>query len=196
MTNQEFLESITLDGEEWRDVVGYEGRYLVSSHGRVVGTPINRKTPKIILQRSNECYRYLSVVLWGNDKKYHSHFVHRLVADAFIPNPNNKLYVDHIDTDASNNKASNLAWATQHENLSNPLTRSRRVGSKHNITPPNRRKIVQLKNGCVVKVYEYISAASKDGFSESCIIRCCQGLLKHYKQFQWMYLEDYEASNQ
>lgn len=196
MTNQEFLRSITQEGEEWRDVIGYEGRYMVSSFGRVVSISKRKKCPIILKQRVNERFRYPTVVLYGTDNVYYSHFVHRLVAEAFIPNPENKPYIDHLDTIASNNKASNLKWVTQTENLCNPITKSRRVGSKHIITPPNRRKIVQIKDGVVIASYDYICQAHKFGYHSSGIIRCCSGKYSEYKGFQWMYRSDYEASNQ
>lgn len=193
MTNQEFLREISQEGEEWRDVVGYEGRYMVSSFGRIFGY---KRRKSLILQRKNEYYRYLTVVLFGDDEKYHSHYVHRLVAEAFIPNLENKAYIDHIDTDVINNHVSNLRWVTQSENHLNPITRNKKIGSKHNLISPLRKKVVQLKDGELIATYDYIAQVKEKGFSNWHVSSCCSGRLRQHKGFQWMFLSDYEASNQ
>lgn len=111
--------------EEWRDVVGYEGLYQVSNFGRV--KKLARKHiytngdvhfyPERFLYRNPNGNVYTSVRLV--DKDFHSiqRGIHRLVAEAFIPNPKNKSDVNHIDGNKHNNRADNLEWATRTENM-------------------------------------------------------------------------------
>ena len=104
--------------EQWKDIPGYEGLYEISSLGNVrrADTGIAIKAYK----RSQD--PYLSVNLWRNNKARHVR-VHRLVATVFIPNPDNKPCVDHIDTNCCNNAIDNLRWCTHRENSLNILTR-------------------------------------------------------------------------
>lgn len=114
--------------EKWKDIEGYEGFYMISSHGRVkslsrvVSNALckNSKTKERILKSFVDNSGYTKIGL-GNSKgktiprKMFS--VHRLVAQAFIRNPENKPNVNHIDSDRSNNIHTNLEWCTQSENV-------------------------------------------------------------------------------
>lgn len=101
--------------EEWRDVVGYEGLYKISSKGRVKSYQGRHKQPKI-LKMSMTTTGYKKVELTKNKRKK-SLKVHRLVAEAFLPNEENKPYVNHIDSNPLNNDVMNLEWCTQKENM-------------------------------------------------------------------------------
>lgn len=96
--------------EEWRDVVGYEEKYEVSNCGNVRSF----KT-KILLNPPLTPKGYVRVSLYN--KKSKNYLVHRLVAEAFIPNPDNKPFINHIDGNKENNRISNLEWTTSSENL-------------------------------------------------------------------------------
>ena len=101
--------------EIWKDIPNYEGLYQVSNLGRVKSTPIcKHKKPRILknIPRNG----YISVILCdGKTKK--NVFVHRLVAECFVPNPENKPIVNHIDGNKSNPCSDNLEWCTQSENI-------------------------------------------------------------------------------
>lgn len=122
-----------LDGEVWKDVVGYEGLYQVSNMGRVksVKRTVSSTNPKQSWKTINERIlrsapygqplkcggkRHLGVVLYSNGK-HKTEKVHRLVAMAFIPNPNNYPIINHKDENPANNKVSNLEWCDQKYNL-------------------------------------------------------------------------------
>ena len=207
MTNQEFLESITQEGEEWRDVIGYEGLYMVSSFGRVVSlsrTVKNRYSHKNTKptelkptpRKVSDNYTFHTISLWGGNKKQTKQ-LHRVVAEAFLPNPDNKGEIDHIDADPLNNNCSNLRWSTHSENVNNPITRRRNsIAHKGKSNPAKFKPIVRIKNGELVAKYESIRHAVADGFLQSKISLCCAGKRKFHAGCQWMFLSDYEASNQ
>ncbi len=96
--------------EEWRDVVGWEGIYSVSNYGKVM----NNKTAKLRKFRK-EKLGYLSVDLWNNGYMKRLK-IHRMVAQAFLPNTFDKPQVNHIDGNKENNVCYNLEWTTAKEN--------------------------------------------------------------------------------
>lgn len=98
--------------EEWRGVKDYEGLYQISNTGKVKS--LYRNNERILI--GDIIKGYLRVELTKN-KKIKKFLVHRLVAQAFIPNPENKPYVNHIDGNKENNNVSNLEWCTQRENI-------------------------------------------------------------------------------
>ena len=106
---------------EWRDIEGYEGIYQVSNLGQVRSLNYRRMDKVKILKLIKDKENYLLTHLSNNGERK-TYKVHRLVAKTFIPNPNSKPQVDHIDTNSSNNKVFNLQWVTGKENSNNPLT--------------------------------------------------------------------------
>lgn len=208
MTNQEFIEFIRLEGEEWRDVVGYEGLYKVSSFGRVLSLEKIVKRRKVgsfrkkpqLLSLITMTIGYHSVNLVKNGK-VNVVYVHRLVAMAFLQNPNNYPQVDHLDTNRTNNHVSNLRWCTNSQNMLNPFTRINNSNSKKgmiikrgNASNQICRKVVCLKNGIFIKSFESIKEASNEGHNYNKIWFVCNGWRKHHHGYQWMYLSDYEKT--
>lgn len=120
------------EGELWKGVKGYESTYLVSNLGRVKslsrriimksrsGTLSHRDYDSRILKAHDNNKGYLFVIVGG--RKHESFYIHRLVADVFLPNPHNKPEIDHVNTNRGDNRAVNLKWVTKSENRKNPIT--------------------------------------------------------------------------
>ena len=97
--------------EVWRDIKGYEGRYQVSNLGRVKSLNYNRTGVEQVMSPRHNENGYAIVILSDFGKRDYQ-LVHRLVAQAFIPNPNNYPVVNHKDENPSNNNVDNLEWCT------------------------------------------------------------------------------------
>ena len=196
--------------EIWKDIEGYEGLYQVSNFGKV--RSLDRYNSKgcwikgCILEPTN-CKGYLQIVLFLNGKKSY-YYIHRIVAEAFLPNPDNKPEIDHINTDKTDNTVwlnedgsvnydkTNLRWVTHTENMNNPLTRkkqSTRFKGKIGHNTPASKIIAQLdKNGKLLKVWLCaMDAVRQEGYTQEHISSCCKGTLKTHKGYKWQYIDDY-----
>ena len=178
--------------EVWKDIEGYEGLYQVSNLGRVRGLDrmvFNKRGSKTIvngriLKQKTDRYGYKCVCLSKDSKSKHF-AVHRLVAQAFIPNPENKPTVNHINEIKDDNRVDNLEWMTVAEN-NQYGTRNQRMGKTQ------QRAVIQytLSNDYIAK-YESIQEASiKTNMSEAAIINICKGRQKHPKRYIWRYVND------
>ena len=102
-----FVLSNSEDGEEWKEIEWADSTYFISSIGRTIS--ISNKVPRVL--KAFMCNGYLCVSICGHDRR-----INRLVAQAFIPNPDNKPIVHHKNHNKQDNRVSNLMWATHSEN--------------------------------------------------------------------------------
>lgn len=102
--------------EIWKDIIGYEGLYQISNLGNVKSLPRKHSPKNKILKPSLNNKGYLIIKLCKN-KKHNQKKMHRLIASAFIPNPENKPQINHIDCVKTNNSIPNLEWCTAKENI-------------------------------------------------------------------------------
>ncbi len=163
--------------ETWRAVVGYEGLYEVSNQGRIRRVKIIEPTKKK--------HGYMQVSLVDRSGKRKSLRLHRIVAEAFIPNPENKPQVNHKDENPENNRAGNLEWATAEENT-NYGSRTARAAAKNGSKTP----IVQIEPETLAVVAEYpgqSAAARETGIAASCINACLRGKQRHAGGYLWEY---------
>lgn len=125
--------------EIWEDVKGYEGLYKVSKNGLIKSMPKYRFNYELILKNTLNNSGYLVVALYGHKKSGSSLRVHRIVAQAFIPNPENKKEVNHKNGIKTDNRLENLEWSTRSENALHSyktgLQKSHRIGVSGSKSP-------------------------------------------------------------
>lgn len=196
----------------WQKIDGYEDYYEVSSDGKVRsvdrsffqygnnGSYFQRTYKGRILKQEKNRDGYLKVVL-AKDGKKTLKSVHRLVAEAFIPNPENKPCIDHINGDKTFNDVSNLRWATYSENSRNPITFEKtknalkgshlcawrgHFGKEH----PMSKTVGQydLDNNFIAEYGSVSEASRKLGISRTCIGDCCNGKKNTANGFIFKYL--------
>ena len=184
------------ESEKYLPIEGFPD-YLITSQGRVISLKYGKMKE---LNQRKTYGGYMLVTLSKNGERYDK-TVHRLVAQAFIPNPENKTEVNHIDEDKTNNQVSNLEWMTHKQNL-NHGSRNERAGKAISKTNgdgrrkgknhPRARAVIGFKiDGCAIKYYKYINECEKDGFHQSGVIRCCTGERKSHKGFEWFYADEF-----
>ena len=157
--------------EVWKDVVHYEGLYEVSNLGRVR----NKQTQKIKAQTSNYNKTtnkggYLTVQLWKNNCSKRE-YVHRLVAMAFIPNPDHKPQVNHKDEIKTNNEVSNLEWVTCSENIKHAYANKlhSQTGSRNAASKLTEEQVLEIIDLLLQKKYTYAEIGAKYGVNEETI---------------------------
>ena len=173
--------------EIWKDIKGYEGIYQVSNLGRVkrLNKQIIRKNGRVqtfkekIMKPYDNQNGYLKINLHKN-KRLYSIYIHKLVAEQFISNPNNYKEINHKDENKYNNIANNLEWCNHKYNC-NYGTKIERQTSKKS------KKVVQYdKKMNYLKTYNSIKEAQKECKCFN-ISQCCQGKLKSSGGYIWKY---------
>lgn len=156
--------------ELWKDVVGAEEFYQVSSYGRVR----NKITKDILKPSKSGEYRHIGL-RYGFNKDV---LIHRLVAEAFIPNPLGLRCVNHIDENKENNRADNLEWCSYQYN-----TKYGQGALKRN------QRIIQYDlQGNAIKIWESMKEASEElGLCYQGISNCCRGIKKSCGGYAWTY---------
>ena len=190
--------------EEWRKIDGFEN-YEVSNEGRIRsvdheteqrisgGVVVRRhyKGKILIPQESGDNYLYVGICKEG--KRYKKR-IHRLVAQAFLPNENSLPDVNHKDENKHNNfvfvnedgtidyEKSNLEWCTAEYNH-NYGTHNQRVANA------NSKQVGQFTlDETLIKIWPSAIEADRNGFDNSCVSKCCHGKQKTYKGYIWRYI--------
>lgn len=164
-----------MDFEIWNKIEGYDN-YTVSNLGRVY----NIKLKRIKAQRMAPT-GYLIADLKQNGVK-RTHYVHRLVAEAFISNPENKPCVNHKNEVRTDNECSNLEWCTVAYNNSYN-GRAKRVGEHHQKHHPSRKRVRNVDTG---EIYSSVRAAGRaTGVCSISISYCLNGKQKHAGNYRW-----------
>lgn len=192
--------------EIWKDIEGYENLYQISSMGRIRSFDrwVKRSNNTLQLTKGKILKPYLGkyerVSLVDIDGHKHTYNIHRLVAKAFIPNPDNKPCIDHINTDRTDNRVDNLRWVTYKENNNNPITIKKKSGDnhpkpmlgkygrEHNLSKP----IIQFTlNGELVRKWECFKQVERElGICHSNILSVITGKRSHAGGFRWEYYDN------
>ena len=180
-----------MKNEEWRDVVGYEGRYQISSMGRVkslartfIGKGGGEHLVKErVLKPCDNGRGYLYIGLSDGTGEHKRHYIHRLVGEAFLPRAEGKDAINHKDEDKTNNNVWNLEWVSHKENC-NFGTRNERIAKA------NSKPVAQYtKDGAFIKAWASAAEVKRQlGFNHSNIIQVAKGNRKTACGFIWKYV--------
>ena len=207
----------------WKDIKGYERLYQVSDVGevkslcrkaRIHGNSYRTVAERLLKPSTSGGYK---MVVLCKDLTYTKFLVHRLVAEAFIPNPAKLPCVNHKDGNPSNNSVSNLEWCTYEYNSNYSLCKKKqseymklRYSNPDTLHEniPKPRSVCQLSmSGELVKIWTSLSSVSEDGFTAWNVRKCADclggkwtkksrhGFSKSHKGFMWLWLEDYEKGD-
>lgn len=172
--------------EIWKDIKGYEGMYQISSQGRVKSLNYkNTGKEHILLQWYNKGYNRIGLMKNGILKMY---LVHRLVAEAFIPNPNNYPCINHKSEIKTQNNLENLEFCDAKYNNSYG-TRTERA-SKKQINRKDCSKVILQYDLYGNFIKEWVSTKEIErqlGYSHSNISKCCKGKAKSAYGYKWRY---------
>lgn len=188
-----------MEQEKFNWVKGFEYLYVVSSKGVVISFPMRDRLNRFHISHvlptrlSKNGYEMVSL---SKDGKEYSFKVHRLVAEAFIPNPENKPCIDHINTIKTDNRVENLRWVTHKENMNNEITRAKmledtsKYASQVGADNPFSQQISQYTlSGILVATYNSIGEAiRKTGVSYNTIRRNANGITKSGCGYVWRYI--------
>lgn len=186
-----------LPDEIWKDIEGYEGLYQVSNLGRIKSLEkmvvsknhsIQKRKERIIKSSPNN-RGYLKIGLSKNNKRKF-YRVHRLVAQAFIPNPDNKPEVNHINEIKTDNRVENLEWMTRKENCNYGTALERMVNTKieKGIIEKLCKPVLQYDlDGNFIKEWDSMREAERSGYDRKGIYKCLRGEQKMSKGYVWKY---------
>lgn len=173
----------------WKDVVGFEGLYIVSNFGEIrsVDHYVKCNSGKRLVKGRTlkPCDRGngYPFVTMGKDGKQYNMSVHRVVAIAFLPNPNNLPEVNHKDTNTFNYSLDNLEWCDRKYNNNYSNRAYKAAVSK-------RKRILQIKNETVIRIWNSISEIERNtGISAGNISECCNGKRSTAGGYSWKFKE-------
>lgn len=190
-----------MEKEIWKDVIGYEGLYEVSNFGRIKSKERvvnNSKGKRIVKSKilspfiSNS--GYYAIVLHKTRPVFKLNYIHRLVANAFLPNKNNLEQINHIDGNKLNNNVFNLEWCSRSDNIKHAIkigliSKDTLIEQIKQMNKIVRKPILQIKNGEIIAEYESTVIAGKQ-FSKNAdrnISACARHKLKSAYGYQWEY---------
>ena len=175
--------------EQWRtavyDGIVYEGLYKVSNLGRILNLNYRNTGKSKLMTPSENTDGYFKINLRKNGETK-TCYVHRLIAQTFIPNPENKPEINHIDEDKTNNRVDNLEWKWHKDNINHGThhERSAKTRTKGKLS----KRVLQLSlDGELIREWESTQECGRNGFCQGAVSECCQGKRKTHKGLRFMY---------
>ena len=179
------------EAEMWKQIPKLDGTYFVSTlgnvkrveHIRVNSRGIPHHIKEKAIRQGNDKDGYKQVCLHTSDGQQHQRKIHRLVAEAFIPNPNDFPCVNHKDECKTNNRAENLEWCTRAYNINYGTAKQR-------IAKSLARPIAQFsKSGKLIAKFESAKEAQREfGYADWYIGSCCKGKVRQAYGYVWKYI--------
>ena len=166
----------------WKPIDGFKG-YKISNDGFVYSEKTNR-----VLNKINNSSGYYHICLINNGKMQYQ-LLHRLIAQAFIPNPHNKPFINHIDGDKKNNKIDNLEWVTNKENIRHAFE----IGLMNGKPSTRKKQIIQIDKKTNKVICEYnsqLEASKKLNIHPGSLSQCLNGKYKTAGGYIWKYKEE------
>lgn len=172
--------------EMWKEIDGYDGRYQISNYGRIKSFAQDRKNGKV--KMGNKTAKgYLSYLLYDGNGNKNWIPVHRLVAHAFVENPNGYQQVNHKDEDKANNRADNLEWCTAEYNTRYG-TRTERAARSNRCCKSTSFKVASVDADGNITIYDSIGEAERlTGCSHANIVRTLKGRSHTCGGRKWKY---------
>ena len=172
------------NNEIWKDIEEYEGLYQISDKGRVKSLKFGKEK---IMKLQKDTNGYLYVGLCKNGEKQKMFLIHRLVALAFISNPQNLPQVNHKSEDKTDNRVENLEWCSVKYNC-NYGTRNQRQAEKMTNGKLSKPVLQYTKDGIFIKEWRSTHDVERNlGFDQGYISSCCNGKFKWAYSFVWKY---------
>lgn len=181
----------TFRNEEWRPIEGFP-RYEISNQGRIK-SHTNPKKEKILRpHKTNSGYLLVTLVkgeAWGAGQA-ETVRVHKLVADAFIPNPLNRCHIRHINSLRDDNRVENLSWTTPEESANDPLTKANRMAAvPQRLEKISKPVLVYDENLTLLSAFTATAEAARQlNLSQGNIVNCCSGSLRRYKNLIFSFI--------
>lgn len=161
--------------EIWKDIDGFSN-YQVSSKGNVR----NKKNKKLLKSFTQQCHNYLTVTLYNDQKEKFTKCVHRLVAETFLPNPENHNEVNHKNMDTHSNFVENLEWCDHSWNMQHRINRNSRVGK------------FDPKTDELLEIYKDLKEAVEQNnprWNKTNLSMCCRKLTNTSYGFKWKFID-------
>lgn len=171
--------------EQWKDIKDLEGLYQVSNFGQIMSLNYRKTGRAELMKLIKNKKGYLTVMLHKNGE-YKKFLVHRLVAEHFIPNPENLPFINHKDEDKKNNRFDNLEWCSNEYN-SNYGTRNHRISSTNTNGKLSKPVLQFTLDGEFIREWPSMAECTRNGFNQGCVCYCCQGKQKSAYGFKWCY---------